>query len=563
MVATRVPHGAAAGARLAAFAAPIRRHARLASGLVLFAFAGTHFLNHALGLVSPEAMEAARVARTAVTRSGPGTVLLLASALVHATLAVRGVLQRRTLRLRPLELVQLAFGFAIPLLLIPHVVGTRIAHTRFGVDDDYVYVLGGLWPDAAARQGLLMLLVWVHGCIGLHRWLQLEPWYRRAWRLLYAAALLVPVLGFAGFATAARIQHLQAEARRPLVAEQAAALRSAAEATRNGYIALLLGLVAYRALRRTACHLLAPVRISYVGGPTVTAAPGATLLEVSRMHCIPHASVCGGRARCSTCRVRVLEGLEHQPPPAPPERALLERVGAGPNVRLACQLRPTGELLVATLLPARVPAAGSAAEDRYFWGVERPVTILFADLRGFTTLSEHRLPYDVVFLLNQYLGQLSEAIEEHGGFVDKFLGDGVLAIFGKDDGADAGARQALAAAKAIGGVLTALNASLQHDLHQPLELGIGIHAGPAILGRIGSAAREPTRRITAIGDTVNTASRLQAQSKELRVQLVVSVSTAELAGLALDGIAERHSVVLAGKVQACEVWTVRRALDLP
>ena len=168
---------------------------------------------------------------------------------------------------------------------------------------------------------------------------------------------------------------------------------------------------------------------------------------------IPHASVCGGRGRCSTCRMRVSRGIETLPPPSPQELAVLRRVGAPPNVRLACQTRPRSEIAVAPLLPPAAGPRAGFAQSTHLQGQEKEIAVLFADLRGFTTISEHKLPYDVVFVLNRYFAAMGKVIEEHGGHVDKFIGDGVMALFGIERGAEQGARQALAAAQSMARVL--------------------------------------------------------------------------------------------------------------
>src|SRR5262249_22201710 len=153
-------------------------------------------------------------------------------------------------------------------------------------------------------------------------------------------------------------------------------------------------------------------------------------LEASRMAGIPHASVCGGRGRCSTCRTKV-EGLrEAIPPPAPEELKVLHRVGAAPDVRLACQLRPHGELRATPLLRDNGQARDGFRCPGYLQGAECEIAILFADLRAFTQLSERKLPYDLVFLLNRYFAEMGHAVEAAGGRIDKFIGDGVMALFG-------------------------------------------------------------------------------------------------------------------------------------
>jgi adenylate cyclase len=533
---------------------------RIGTGLVLFAFVLTHFLNHALGLVSVAAMDTAQELREAVTRSLPGTIVLAAAAVVHMLLGLSKLATMRIWRIRPMEAVQLAFGVLIPLLLFRHILGTRGVHELFGIDDTYEYALWAMWPGEALNQAILMGLVWVHSCIGLHRWLMLKNWYRQSFWLWYGLALLLPVLSFAGFAAAARAARLASVYANPFSPEQYQLMTGIMSQTFMGYALVLaaavaswLGLLLFDRYRHK-------VAISYMGGPTVHVSEGLTLLEASRVNRIPHASVCGGRARCSTCRVRVIEGLERQPPALENELRVLRRVGAPDNVRLACQLRPAAALKISTLLPASVDVSHGAYPDKYLWGVEQDVTVMFADLRGFTKLSEGRLSFDVVFLLNQFLGRMGEAIEDSGGYVDKFMGDGIMAIFGMDEPAAEGAAKAVRAARAMGGVLDALNQSLREELAQPLEIGIGIHAGPAILGRIGAASHiEAASRITALGETVNTASRLESLTKELGVQIVVSKRAASLAKLeAGAGLAER-SVDIRGLSRPLDVLTVKKA----
>ncbi len=266
--------------------------------------------------------------------------------------------------------------------------------------------------------------------------------------------------------------------------------------------------LAARQLRRVLARRRGLVRITFPGGRLLEVAPGTSVLDASRLAGIPHASVCGGRGRCSTCRVRVSQGLGDQPAAAPAESTVLARVGAAPNVRLACQLRPSSDIGVVPLLPptATTRDARTRVTSRSIQGQEREIAILFADLRGFTRIAEHKLPYDVVFVLNRYFEAMGRAIEEASGQVDKFIGDGVMALFGTTGDIALGARQALDAARRMSRNLAELNATLVHDLETPLKLGIGIHVGPAIVGEMGYGR---TVSLTAIGDSVNTASRIE------------------------------------------------------
>jgi adenylate cyclase len=185
--------------------------------------------------------------------------------------------------------------------------------------------------------------------------------------------------------------------------------------------------------------------------------------------------------------------------------------------------------------------------------------VLFADLRAFTRLSEGRLPYDVVFVLNQYFRATGEAIEAQGGRVDKFIGDGIMALFGLDQAPQAACRQALAAARAMGFALEQLNAELAHDLPEPLRIGIGLHVGPAILGDMGYGRASS---LTAVGDTVNVAARLETLAKEFEVQLVASTRLAERAGIELGGFEERR-IEIRGRRRPLRVRLVPDARALP
>jgi adenylate cyclase len=537
---------------------------RSVSGLVLFAFVLTHLLNHALGLVSIEAMDAVQDARTAITRSALGTGILVLAALTHLVLGFGKLFQVQTWRVGTRSIVQLTFGLLLPILLIRHVVGTRGVHNLFGVEDDYSFVLWATWPSDGWNLAIMIALAWIHACVGLQNWFGSRSWYQGYLWLWYGLALLVPALAFSGFVSAARISLLESRGHDSLTPGQYGDVIHLIADLRYGYLAALgLALVAW-ALLLTANRLGSRVTVTYASGLTVHAPRGLSLLAISRVNNIPHASVCGGRARCSTCRVRVLSGQENIPAPSERELQVLKRVGAPANVRLACQLYPTGNISVSTLLPAEVGARGAQIADKYLWGIEQEVTIMFCDLRGFTSMTQGRLSYDVVFLLNQFLGRMAETIEDTGGFVDKFMGDGIMAIFGKDSTAREGARQAIAAARAMGGVLDALNQSLREALPAPLSMGIGLHTGSAILGRIGAAHQSETgaARLTALGDTVNLASRLEGKSKELDAQVVVSAACADRAGLRATAHFEPTFTDVRGFAKPVLVYSFRRTADM-
>ena len=544
---------------------------RLVSGAWLFLFAATHLTNHALGLISLAAAERGREVFLAFWRLPPVEASLALAALVHVGLALRGLWRRRTLPRGRGEILQLGLGLAIPFLLAPHVLATGWLSRCCGVTDSYAYLLGSIWPDAAARQSALTLVVWLHGCVGMHRWLRLKPGYRRHLPWLLVAATLLPALALTGFVSAGRetaaFQRLDPQGWRELAASEAwpdpatkaALLAAPGRWILRGFAAAVLLVLLLRGLRALRQRRFR-VRLLYPGGREVSVPCGFTVLEASVLHGIPHASVCGGRGRCSTCRVRVGRGRGLLPEPSPEERRVLARIGAPADVRLACQLRPTATLHVTPLMPAAATAARDALRPmRPAHGVEREVAVLFCDLRGFTRLSEGRLPYDTVYLLNRYFAAIGEAVEAAGGRVDKFIGDGAMAVFGVADPPGRAVPAALGGARAVAGALARLNAELALELAEPLRVAIGLHVGVAILGEMGHGGG---RALTAIGDAVNVASRLETAAKELDVELLASDAVARHAPGILDGY-PRREIDLRGRAGRVGVRLVAAAGDLP
>lgn len=547
------------------------RQLRLWSGFVLFAYVATHLANHALGLVSLSTMEAAREYLFEDLWRGIGLPFLVAAVLTHVALALGVIWQRRVFRLQRWEWAQLLLGFAIPPLLAVHMIGTLGANLLFDIEPTYTLVLLATWIDGGrtlAQQVLLLPVAWLHGCIGLYFWLRLKPWYGSAQPYLFAVALLLPVLAALGFAAAGREVAVAMQDADWLAAEMAriggltdARIATIYEIERYAVAAfatLLLAMLLARQVRGWLSRRRA-IRISYPSGVTVEIRPGTTLLEASRIGGIPHASVCGGRGRCSTCRVHVDTGIENLPAASPAETAVLSRIGAGPNVRLACQARPTGPVAMTPLLPPSASPRDALPRPGHHHGQEADIAILFADLRAFTALSERKLPYDVVFILNRYFRAMGTAVEQAGGHLDKFIGDGVMALFGVDSDAADGARRALEAARRMAFNLDEINRLLAADLERPLRIGIGIHAGAAIVGEMGYGAAVS---LTAVGDSVNTASRIEALTKDLDCQLVISESVASAAGIAFDGL-ERHEIAIRGRAEPLRVIGIRDAASLP
>lgn len=547
---------------------------RLVTGLVLFFYVLTHNLNHALGIVSLQWLEAGRRVFLAFWRFPGMELLLFTAAILHILVALIALYRRHSLKMPFWEAAQLILGLATPPLLLLHILSTAYASEQYHFKDSYAYVLLSLWvfsPWNGALQAIAIVVTWTHGCIGMAYWLRLKPWYAKGRPYLFALAVILPVLALIGFADAGRAiaEKLEDETWLPALIERdnlpnreaAAVVYAARDIGMWIFGALLVSVFAAR-LVRARLNQRRAISISYESGAIVHIQAGTTVLEASRSANIPHASVCGGRGRCSTCRIKILKGAAQLPAASDDEKRVLARVGAAPDTRLACQLRPIGPVTVAPLLPSQAGPHQAHARGDYHSGRELEIAVLFADLRGFTQLSERRLPYDVVFLLNRYFKAMGEAVSGAGGHLDKFIGDGVMALFGIKSGMEGGdgklaCTQALDAARRMSVNLEELNRHLKADLQAPLRIGIGIHFGPAIVGDMGYGANQ---HLTAIGDTVNTASRLETATKELDCQLVISEHVALAAGIAVDP-SQLHQLHVRGREQTQGVLALKSAQD--
>jgi adenylate cyclase len=552
---------------------PTARSVRLTAGLVMFAYATCHFISHATGLFLLNGIQAiGHDIVLAPWRTPVGLSVLLISFTLHLGLGLYALYRRRTLRMPAIEAWQLGLGLTIPLLLAPHVADARLGVMLYGLEDSYFRVLYLFWITAPAanltRQFALLLAVWTHGCIGLHMWLRFRPWYRRRFWIYAAAATSLPVLAIlgvtnAGWDTALRaaVEPGFAAAHGPPAAGSPHAGVSLELDALSGRLQLVyLALVALtflaRAFRNARARRLSAVRIDYRGGRKVTVPQGFSILEASRWAGIPHVSVCGGRGRCSTCRVRILRGLETLPPPEPPELSTLERIAAPAGVRLACQTRPRRDLAVAPLISAAAPLDG--LRFRYDEGRELLVTALYADLRDSTRLAADRLPYDALFIVDRYIQAATSAILAHGGHVTSVAGDGVMSVFGLGGDARLGARNALVAAHAMWSSVGQINEDLAPDIGPPLRFGLGVHSGWSVVGFVGPAERSS---LQFLGDTGNVAARLEALTKEMNCVAIVSAATLDAAQWTNPGW-RRAELDIRGRDHAADVFLVEQPEQL-
>jgi adenylate cyclase len=549
---------------------PSLRQIRLATGLVLFTYVTLHFANHALGNISVGAMESGVALQKLIWRSPPGTAILYLSLLTHMGLGFWALYARRHFRWTRLEATQLVLGLSIPFLLADHVIGSRVSFSQFGIDKGYAEELLKFWvrsPVTGAVQAVALLIVWIHACIGIHFWLRLKPFYLRVRDLALSFAVLLPALALLGFYQGGeqtlmsagdplwRAQHTIPE-RLGTEAQNAVLLD---ERTRT-YVVLAAALAAVllaRGVRHWHERRSGSIKLTYPDR-TIRAPRGFSVLEASLINNIPHAHVCGGRGRCSTCRIRVLGDLAELPAPSAAEQAVLERVHARNGVRLACQLRPTSDIAFVPIVSPHATTVDAYRTGSAYSGVERYVVIMFVDMRGSSRLAEGRLPFDTVFVINQFLNAVSSAVLSAGGEPNQVLGDGLLALFGMGGRPDVACRQAVAACAAIAARIETLNNALAHVLREPIRFGIGVHAGVTIAGNIGY---ERHAQFTVIGDAVNVAARLEELTKTFSCEAMMSEEVYSRAGFGADDLPV-HDVEPRGREEGMKARSVARAADL-
>ena len=497
---------------------PSRRDLRLASGLILFIYVAAHLVNHALGLVSIAVAERGLRIAVAVWQSPPGTLVLYGAAGTHIALAFLAIYQHRTLRMPPAELLRIALGLSIPTLLIAHAVGTRLAFELYDHPPDYAHVVWMLWHSGReGRQIALLVPGWMHGCMGINFAFGKRAGYQRFRLALFGAALLLPAFAVLGFLS--MLKEVSLLAQDPAwvattIVQLDDAQHLALGNVHDGLLALYFGAIATVFIARAVRAFVEERRGSLISigypGRTVRVPRGWSVLEASRGHHIAHVSMCGGRARCSTCRVRLIAGEDQCPPPAEAERRTLLRIHAAEGTRLACQLRPLGNISVLPLLTAAPRASRDSAID----AAEHEVSVMLVDFRW--RQSQRRLlPHDLLYALNRFSEMVGDTARAAGGLPIQFMGDRVVVLFGLDVVPFEANRQALLASVELDARLAALRAQLQRELGCETEHAIHLHTGMAAVGEAGDRL---TRTLIAAGSAIDVVRQLASSNAQHAAQ---------------------------------------------
>ena len=525
-------------------AALIVRRSRTISGCILFFYVFTHLLNHSLGLISLDTMEQGRAIFLRFWRHDVLFYVLYGALSIHFLLGVYALARRRSFRMSRKEWIRNSCAILIPFFLASHLSVTLWGSRFLGLNDSYAFMIISTYifdPFGYIILGLMLMLVWTHGSIGIIGLIEFREFYSKRRGLFQGLILGLPLIAYGGYIRAS-IELSEASQSNPITilelisnsnftAEIGEKIVSLSDLLQFLVYPILLSLfVAFYFIRNLLEKRFNSIQVQYTDGTNINVSRGSSLLEASHKAGRYHESVCGGRGRCTTCRVRVTSSLGELPKPNKIEQSVINRLNFDQSLRLACQLRPETDIEINPLIKLVNHDKQNLrfSNQENLSGIEKETVIMFCDLRGFTRLSDGKMPFDVVFILNKYFKLVTDAVEENKGRIDKFIGDGVMAIFDKDTTISKNCKNALKGAAMITTYLNELNDELSTDDIEPLRLGIGIHSGNAIIGKMGYGEASTD---TAIGDTVNVASRLEQLTKDYSCQLMFSSTVAENAEL--------------------------------
>jgi len=567
----------------------IVRKVRIFSGIILFAYVIMHLLNHSVNLFSIDAADAIRINYFRPIWQNPvGLFLLYGSLFAHLILGFASILNRKSFKMKGKDWIQIVFPVLALLFLAQHIAISFIITKIFGGEETYSLFFAAMNTEkpsdlimGAIFFSLMTIFIWGHGVIGLDAYLKQQAvhhnrftFYLRypvLFRFVYWFVPIAAVLGFLSglrnMSFIAQIQSFELDIPVPnylgsiifkyIPQEAFPTIMQVEPLVMKYYPLFVLFVILVCIFNVVRARFFGRIIVSYPGGETVSIPKGTSILEASRKGKIPHQAICGGRGRCTTCRIKVTDFSGELTAPSNHEIKAIERVGLDDNVRLACQLKPTNNISVQPLLNPE-NTLETVRSARALTGKEQETVILFVDLRDFTKLSEKKLPYDVVYILNKYYAVCGEIIEKNGGRLDKFIGDGIMAIFDANSKTDINSRNAVISANEISKSMKTLNSELKTDFSEDMRFGMGIHAGSMIVGMMGYGK---TVTETAVGDNVNIAARLEELSKTYRCELVVSKYVADKAKV--DTVKLKPKLVdIRGRKEALEVFTFENAADI-
>ncbi len=286
---------------------------------------------------------------------------------------------------------------------------------------------------------------------------------------------------------------------------------------------------------------------SQTDNKTIDASPGSTILKAALKAKINLMHVCGGKSRCSTCRVYVVDGLSNCLPRNEKEKQLAEKLGFPENIRLACQTKISGNIAirrpVVDDLDRKIILRQFGDSSGTKLGQEKDLGILFTDIENFTQFAEAFPAYDVVHALNRYYQTMNEIIVQYKGIISDVAGDGILALFGVIEDSENPVLDAINTVQDMINALILFNGYLNQMYDRSFGIRAGINFGKAIVGNFDTGRMS---KISAIGDEVNAASRIETANKDLGTRLLISQSAYEKVQGSVE-IHKMHRSSLKGK----------------
>ena len=275
----------------------------------------------------------------------------------------------------------------------------------------------------------------------------------------------------------------------------------------------------------------------------ISVSPGSTIMEASLKAGIDHTHVCGGNARCSTCRVYVMDGLSNCLPRNEKEKKLAEKLGFPEDIRLACQTKINGDITIRRTvvddLDREIILKQFGDDSGTKLGQEKALAILFTDIENYTQFAEAFPAYDVVHVLNRYYQTMNEIIKLHKGIISDVAGDGILALFGVIEESKNPVLDAINAVQGMNAALLHFNEYLNQMYGRSFGIRAGINFGKVIVGNFDTGRMS---KISAIGDAVNLASRIETANKNYGTKLLISQSALN----EVQGLVETHKMYRSG-----------------
>lgn len=249
----------------------------------------------------------------------------------------------------------------------------------------------------------------------------------------------------------------------------------------------------------------------------------STILKATLAAGINHTHVCGGQAKCSTCRVSIMEGIENCNPRNYAEQLIADKLNFPEKIRLACQAKINGNIsmrrMVSDKLDIDIIFEQFSEDSEIALGKQQKLTIVFTDIINYTSFAEKFPPYDIVHVLNRYYRIMNTIIQDNNGIISDVAGDGILAVFGTAKKNDNSVLDAILAIEGMNRKLEMFNIYLKENFNIQFGIRAGVHYGNVIIGPFDTGAM---KKLAVIGDNVNYASRIESANKEFGTKLLLS-----------------------------------------